>query len=183
MSFCSTLEIHSNCVVLGEHCSGFVVAIRAAGVLSSASRHWLGTRPSSGGGQSWWCVHTWLHVPAAGAYVVVGSYCRHTHNGSGQVSNQGQGQLQAQWKLQGPCLWHAFPCLCDLLWLCTCGGGQLQGLGQGCISTQLEGIAIDQQTGQGLIHTHKQLSVPWLLICSLSSAQSSPEHVYCIGGQ
>lgn len=38
MSFCSTVEIHSNCVVLSEHCSGFVVAIRAAGVLSSASR-------------------------------------------------------------------------------------------------------------------------------------------------
>lgn len=37
-----------------------------------------------GGGWSWWYIHTWLWVPAAGAYVVAVNSCRHTYGDGGE---------------------------------------------------------------------------------------------------
>ena len=83
--------VHSinNCVVLSEHCRGFIEAVKDFGVLSGTPRSSGWGPKGCGGGWSWWCAHTWLWGLAAGACEVAGVSCRHTRSGGGQGRQQG----------------------------------------------------------------------------------------------
>lgn len=82
-----------NCMVLGEHCGG---PQWLQGLLESSVAP-LGPEERDLGRQ-WWCAHTQLQGPVAGACVVAGAGLRHSYSGGGQ------GKLWVHWQLWGPWL-------------------------------------------------------------------------------